>query len=306
MNRINVSLQQSIIALVERGWSKRRIARELQLDRATVRRLLRTTANAASNPAHGARPGPPSLCAPFATEIEAAVAAGLSAQPIYQDLISEHGFRGGYSSVKQFVRRLSAHKTAGRAWSFVEITLPTARQPVNRDTFRFTLLKEKLREAEARDGHYLLRGFRAGDTAGPLWERYMELAEIEAAFKTLKSDLDLRPIRHHGERRIEAHIPVCLLAYCLSVTLRLRLAAHAPGLTPRTVLETVAGILMLDVHVPLADGRELVLPRCTQPEPEHRSVAYETRLGVAAATAAAHPHGARAIRWPPRDTKPKM
>lgn len=164
----------------------------------------------------------------------------------------------------------AAHKTAGKAWSFVERSLPTARQPVNRDTFRFTLLKEKLREAEARDGHYLLRGFRAGDTAGPLWERYMELSEIEAAFKTLKSDLDLRPIRHHGERRIEAHILVCFLAYCLSVTLRRRLAAHAPGLTPRAVLETLASILMLDVHVPLADGRELVLPRYTQPEPEHR------------------------------------
>ncbi len=140
MNRINVSLQQSIIALLERGWSKRRIARELQLDRATVRRLLRARANAATNPAVGsdavgppkpatnlalgsdevaaanaasnptigARPGPPSLCAPFATEIGAAVETGLSAQRIYQDLISEHGFRGGYSSVKLFVRRLTA------------------------------------------------------------------------------------------------------------------------------------------------------------------------------------------------------
>jgi transposase len=155
MNRINVSLQQSIIALVQRGWSKRRIARELQLDRATVTRQLLATANtatnpapgsgeaglskpatnpaqgaedrapnaatnpahgsgevvaanAASNPAVGARPGPPSLCAPFAAEIEAAVSAGLSAQRIYQDLISEHGFGGGYSSVKLFVRRLTA------------------------------------------------------------------------------------------------------------------------------------------------------------------------------------------------------
>ena len=166
----------------------------------------------------------------------------------------------------------AARKAAGRAWSFVELVLPAARQSVNRDTFRFALLKPKLREAEARDGHYLLRGFRAGDGAGPLWERYMQLSEIEAAFKTLKSDLHLRPIRHHLELRIEAHILICFLAYCLSVTLRRRLAAHAPGLTPRWVLETLAGILMLDVHVPLADGRELVLPRYTQPEPEHRLI----------------------------------
>jgi hypothetical protein len=65
---------------------------------------------------------------------------------------------------------------------------------------------------------------------------------------------------------------VCFLAYCLSATLRKRLAAHAPGLTPRAVLETLSGILMLDVHLPLADGRELVLPRYTQPEPEQRLV----------------------------------
>ena len=150
--------------------------------------------------------------------------------------------------------------------------MPKARQPVNRDTFQFELLQEKLQAAQERDGHYLLRAFRAGDQAGPLWEIYMQLTEIEAAFKTFKSDLQLRPIRHHVERRIEAHILVCFLAYCLHVTLRQRLAAHAPGLTPRAVLETLSSILMLDVHLPLADGRELVLPRYTQPEPEQRLV----------------------------------
>src|ERR1039458_970995 len=100
----------------------------------------------------------------------------------------------------------------------------------------------------------------------------MQLTEIEAAFKTLKSELQLRPIRHHVELRIEAHILVCFLAYCLNVTLRKRLQAHAPGLTARAVLETLSSILMLDVHVPLADGRELVMPRYTQPEAEQRLV----------------------------------
>jgi hypothetical protein len=166
----------------------------------------------------------------------------------------------------------AAHKEAGKAWSFVKITVPQARQPVNRQTFRFQLLQDKLHQAQERDGHYLLRGFAAGDQAASLWERYMQLTEIEAAFKTLKSDLQLRPIRHHLQLRIEAHILVCFLAYCLSVTLRKRLQAHAPGLTPRAVLETLSGILMIDVHVPLADGRELVMPRYTQPEREHRLV----------------------------------
>jgi hypothetical protein len=164
----------------------------------------------------------------------------------------------------------AAHKEAGRAWSFVKINVPQARQPVSRDTFGFQLLKDKLQDAEQRDGHYLLRGFGAGDEAAPLWERYMQLTEIEAAFKTLKSDLQLRPVRHHVEQRIEAHILVCFLAFCLSVTLRKRLQVHAPGLTPRAVLETLSGILMIDVHLPLADGRQLVMPRFTQPEEEHR------------------------------------
>jgi hypothetical protein len=166
----------------------------------------------------------------------------------------------------------AAHKAAGGAWRFVKISLPQTHQRVNRDTFRFELLKDKLKEAQATDGYTLLRGFGAGDQAGPLWVRYLQLGEIEAAFKTLKSDLHLRPIRHHVESRIEAHILVCFLAYCLQVTLRKRLEAHAPGLTPRAVLETLSGILMIDVHLPLADGRELVMSRYTQPEAEHRLV----------------------------------
>ena len=84
MNRIKVNLQQSIQVLAARGWSRRRIARELQVDRATVARHLQ--ANAASNPALGSRPGPASLCAPYATQILAAVEAGLTAKRIHQEL----------------------------------------------------------------------------------------------------------------------------------------------------------------------------------------------------------------------------
>jgi transposase len=107
MNLLKVSLQQSIIALAARNWSQRRIARELQLDRGTVAKYLRPeVAKPATNPAHGSHPGPASLCQPLATEIGAAVQAGLSAQRIYQDLVRDHGFSGAYGSVKRFVRRL--------------------------------------------------------------------------------------------------------------------------------------------------------------------------------------------------------
>ena len=62
-------------------------------------------------------------------------------------------------------------------------------------------------------------------------------ARLEAAFKCLKSDLGIRPIHHQLEHRVDAHILVAFLAYCLTVTLKYRLQAHAPGLTPRAVLE---------------------------------------------------------------------
>lgn len=107
MNQLNVSTQQSIIALYERDWSQRRIARELRLDRSTVARYARLAAKPVTIPAHGDPPGPPSLCAPYAEPVTAAVQAGLSAQRIYQDLVRDHGFGGAYGSVKRFGRRIT-------------------------------------------------------------------------------------------------------------------------------------------------------------------------------------------------------
>src|SRR5208283_2850394 len=87
-------------------------------------------------------------------------------------------------------------------------------------------------------------------------KRYL-LWDIEAAFKNLKDDLQLRPIYHQLESRVEAHISVAFLAYCLHVTLRARLRPMAPGLTPRAVLDKFAAIQMLDVHFPTTDGPTL-------------------------------------------------
>jgi hypothetical protein len=182
--------------------------------------------------------------------------------------------------------------------------VPAARAPVNRAPFQFELLKDKLHDAQERDGHCLLRAFGAGDQAGTLGEMSMQLTEIEAAFKTLKSGRHPRPIRHPVEWRIEAHIPVCFPACCRSVTLRKRLEARAPGLTPRAVRETLSGILMLEVHLPLADGRELVLPRSTQPEPEQRLLLEKPGWELPA-------QPPPRIRWPQvpaaeKETKSKM
>jgi transposase len=62
---------------------------------------------------------------------------------------------------------------------------------------------------------------------------------VEEAFRNFKGDLSLRPVYHQREDRIEAHIFVAFLAYCLHVTLRAMLRPHAPGLTPRAALEKV-------------------------------------------------------------------
>jgi hypothetical protein len=91
---------------------------------------------------------------------------------------------------------------------------------------------------------------------------------VEEAFKNLKGDLAIRPVFHQLDARIEAHVFIAFLAYCLHVTLARRLHALAPGLTPRSVLEKFAAMQMIDVHLPTTDGRELVLTRYTEPEPE--------------------------------------
>ena len=94
----------------------------------------------------------------------------------------------------------------------------------------------------------------------------------------MKDDLQLRPIYHQLEERIEAHIFVAFLAYCLHVTLRARLKPLAGGLTPRAVLDKLAAVQMLDVHLPTTDGREVILTRYTQPEPEQRLLLDKLKL----------------------------
>jgi len=130
----------------------------------------------------------------------------------------------------------------------------------------FRLERDKLRTVRRREGRYLLRTNLSADDPELLWRCYMQLVFVEEAFRTLKGDLGLRPIYHHKPRRIEAHLFVAFLAYCLSITLRQRLRALAGGLMPRVVLEKLATIQLLDVSVPTTDGRELWLVRRTEPD----------------------------------------
>ena len=171
-----------------------------------------------------------------------------------------------------------ARKEAGSAFRFLHLQLPGEGQAVTRQSFQFRVDRPKLTAAELQDGHYLLRSNLVGEDPAVLWERYVQLAQIEAAFKAMKSELGTRPLYHQLGHRVEAHILVAFLAYCLLVTLKNRLQVLAPGLTPKAVLEKLATIQMLDVWFPTTDGRWLVMPRFTQPEADQAILLHKLKL----------------------------
>ncbi len=157
----------------------------------------------------------------------------------------------------------AARSKAPSAWRLVDVALdkPSA-------ALTYALNREKLRIARRREGRYLLRTNLTDDDPALLWRYYVQLVAVEEAFKNLKGDLAIRPIFHQDERRVEAHVFIAFLAYCMQITLTRRLHALAPGLTARSALEKFAAVQMIDVHLPTTDGREIVLTRYTQPEPE--------------------------------------
>jgi transposase len=155
----------------------------------------------------------------------------------------------------------------------VKIQLRGQKQP-----FGFALRQAKLQQVRKREGRYLLRSNLRDKSAEQMWQFYLQLVEVEAAFKYLKGDLALRPIFHQKEERIEAHIFIAFLAYYVQVTLGRRLKQLAPGLTARSVLEKLGVMQMIDVHVPTSDGRELILSRYTQPEAEQKLLLEKLKL----------------------------
>jgi transposase len=171
----------------------------------------------------------------------------------------------------------AARAKAPTAWRLVEVKVAACGAD-----FTYRLDRDKLRQARRREGRYLLRTNLAEEDPAKLWTYYLQLVAVEEAFKNLKGDLAIRPIFHQREARIEAHIFIAFLAYCLHITLKRRLAALAPGLTPRAVLEKFAAVQMIDVVVPTTDGRALQLTRTTQPEPDLKLLLDKLRLELPA------------------------
>jgi len=201
----------------------------------------------------------------------------------------------------------AAKKEAGRAFGFVKLRMPLANEPVTRETFSFRVEKSKLQKAQQRDGHYLLRSNLTAEDPAVLWTRYIQLTQIEAVFRSLKSDLGIRPIYHRLEKRVDAHILIAFLAYCLQVTLKNRLQIHAPGLTPTAVLEKLSTVQMIDVWIPTRDGRWLILPRYTQPAKDLQLLMEQIqlqlpsqpppRITAASLPPAVHPSAAQPGLW---------
>jgi transposase len=177
---------------------------------------------------------------------------------------------------EELLMKLGAARSKARAaWRLIDVEVAAEGA-----TFSFALNRKKLRQVRRREGRYLLRTNLCGHEPAQLWQFYIQLVEVEAAFKNLKDDLQLRPIYHQLERRIEAHIFVAFLAYCLHVTLRARLRPLAPGLTPRAVLDKLAAVQMLDVHFPTTDGRTLVLSRYTELTPDQKLLVKQLNLDM--------------------------
>ena len=172
----------------------------------------------------------------------------------------------------------AAKQQSPSAWRLVAVHLPKTGEEVSPQTFSFRLRKKKLREVRRREGRYLLRTNLPEEDPGQAWQFYMQLNQVEEAFKNLKGDLALRPIYHQVEHRIQAHIFVSFLAYCVQVSLREKARRLAPGLSARSVLEKFGTMQMLDVHFPTTDGRELIFRRYTQPEAEQKMLLAQLNL----------------------------
>ena len=183
------------------------------------------------------------------------------------------------TSNQTLLLKLGAAKGKYRAaWRLIDIVMPESKTHSANITFSFRLNRQKLTEVYRREGRYLLRTNLCGKQPAQLWQFYIQLVEIEAAFKNLKDDLELRPIYHQLQSRIEGHIFVAFIAYCLHVTLRARLRPLAGGLTPRSVLDKFAALQMLDVKFPTTDGRTLILSRYTEPDTDHKLLLEQLRL----------------------------
>jgi transposase len=188
-------------------------------------------------------------------------------------------------ALHQLAQRVAAGKIKDRGKIERRLGRIEARYPSVADLYQMQLVEtdsvlrldwqmrpERCTWQETREGAYLLRTNLQAESAAELWTKYMQLTEAEAAFRTLKSALSIRPLFHQLEPRVKAHILVAFLGYALWVTLKHLLQRKQSPLTPARVLALLATVQSADIVLPTTDGREIRLRRVTSPSPEQNAV----------------------------------
>ncbi len=184
-----------------------------------------------------------------------------------------------YRDYARFMQRLGKLKHhAGSSYKCVTLTIPKPKERIEEGEFDYKFDRNKYREMIYRDGTYFLRTNQTGKNGIELWQEYMLQCNVEQAFRELKSDLGVRPVYHHKEDRVDAHVFVAFMSYCLQVTLRHRLRASACGITSQAVLETMSRIQMLDVSFETQDGRTLLMQRYTEPDGDQKLLLYHLKM----------------------------
>ena len=147
---------------------------------------------------------------------------------------------------------------------------------------------------DLREGAYMLCTNLQAGSVEELWSEYMQLTEAEAAFRTLKSELYIRPLFHQLEPRVKAHVLVAFLGYALWVTLKHLLKHRAPlvpkpaasgvynaqPLSPMKVLALLSNLQSADIVLPTTDGHEIRLRRIAEPEPEQKALLQQLGLSL--------------------------
>jgi transposase len=131
---------------------------------------------------------------------------------------------------------------------------------------------------QTREGAYLLRTNLTATTASELWEKYIQLTEVEATFRALKSELSIRPLFHQLETRVKAHVMVAFLGYSLWVTLKHLLQRKQSEYSPARALAALGTLQSADIVLPTTDGREIRLRRITEPTNEQKQLLRQ--LGI--------------------------
>ena len=131
---------------------------------------------------------------------------------------------------------------------------------------------------EAREGAYLLRTNLTADSAAELWKKYIQLTEVEAAFRTLKSELAIRPLFHQLEKRVKAHVLVAFLGYALLVTLKHLLKRSASTYSPATALRRLSQLYSVDIVLPTVEGREIWLRRISKLDEDQQKILHQLNL----------------------------